>query len=128
MKATGVRRLVVFSVAVLFEDVGFLGTALRRTFLRGVADDSAAMEQIVRASDLDWTIVRPPRLINGPRTERYAVRNGSLPDGAGAVATVRRSDLADFLIDEVERAEHVRQVVGIASSRVTMIHSERSVS
>ena len=32
--------------------------------------------QIVRASDLDWTIVRVPLLTDGPRSERINVRTG----------------------------------------------------
>ena len=49
MQATGVRRLLVVGVAVLFEDDGILNAIARRTFLRNVARDSAEMERIVRA-------------------------------------------------------------------------------
>jgi len=117
MTATGVRRLLILSVAVLFADAGLLGAVLRRTFLRGVADDSYEMEKVVRASHLDWTIVRPPRLTNGLRSERYAVREGGLPDGVGSTASIGRADLAHFLLTEVERGRHIKQVVGLASSR-----------
>ena len=68
MQATGVRRLLVVGVAVLFEHDGLLNAIARRTFLRYVARDSAEMERVVGASDLDWTVARPPRLTNGPRT------------------------------------------------------------
>jgi putative NADH-flavin reductase len=117
MRATGVRRVVVLSVGLLFPESGFIGMALRRTFLRGVADDSEAMERIVGASDLDWTIVRPPRLVHGPRTGRYSASDGRMPPGAGGTATLRRSDLAHFLLGEVETASRVGQIVGIAGSR-----------
>jgi putative NADH-flavin reductase len=117
MKATGARRLLVVSVGVLFDDAGLLGAALRKTFMRGIADDAAEMERTVEASDLEWTIVRPPRLTNGPCTERYAVRAGSLPVGAGGLATIRRSDLAHFMLDEAARSTHLRQIVGIAASK-----------
>ena len=117
MKAIGLRRLVVVSVGLLFTDAGLVGALLRNTFLRGVADDSEAMERMVRASDLDWTIVRPPRLTHGPRTESYAVSDGRLPNGVGGTASIARSDLAHFLLDEVERGGHLRQVVGVARTR-----------
>jgi uncharacterized protein YbjT (DUF2867 family) len=101
-------------VAVLFNDAGWLAAVMRKTFLRNVARDSAEMERIVKASDVDWTIVRPPRLTNGPLTRTYGVADGRLPLGAGRIATVSRADVAHFLLDEIEQPGHVRQVVGMA--------------
>jgi putative NADH-flavin reductase len=82
--------------------------------MRNIAKDSAEMEGIVKSSELDWTIVRPPRLTNGPRTERYGVADDHLPRGAGGAATISRADVAHFLLDEVERSGHLQRVVGIA--------------
>jgi putative NADH-flavin reductase len=113
MQATGVRRLVVVGVAVLFEGEGLLPALARRTFLRNVARDHAEMERVVRESDLDWTIVRPPRLTDGARTRTYGVADGRMPPGARS--TIRRADVADFLLDEVEQPAHVGRIVGLAS-------------
>jgi putative NADH-flavin reductase len=117
MKSTGVRRLLIVGVAALFDDAGLLARVLRKTLLRNVANDSAEMERIVKASQLDWTIVRPPRLTNGPRTEHYAVAEDHLPSGAGGAATVSRADVAHFMLDEVELRAHLRRVVGIAYAK-----------
>jgi putative NADH-flavin reductase len=117
MKSTGVRRLLIVGAAVLFDDAGFLARVLRKTLLRNVANDSAEMERIVKSSQLDWTIVRPPRLTNGPRTKRYGVAEDHLPPGAGGAATVSRADVAHFMLDEIELPTHVRRVVGIAYSK-----------
>lgn len=117
MRAAGVRRLLVVGVAALFDDAGFLAAMLRKTFLRNVASDSAAMEWVVKASDLDWTIARAPRLTNGPLTERYDVADDHLPPGAGGTAMISRADLAHFLLDEVEHPTHARCVVGIAAAK-----------
>ena len=117
METAGVRRLLIVGVAVLFNDAGFLAHLLCATLLRNVADDSAEMERIVKGSQLDWTIARPPRLTNGPRTGRYGIADHHLPDGAGGTATISRADVADFLLDEVERSAHLRRVVGIAYTK-----------
>jgi len=114
MKATGKRRIVIVGVGMLFPDSGLLGRVLRNTFLRNIAKDSAAMEGIVETSELDWTIVRPPRLTNGPRRERYGIAVDHLPRGAGGAATISRADVAHFLLDEVESCGHLQRVVGIA--------------
>ena len=39
--------------------------------LRNVVADHEAKEQIIHQSEVDWVIVRPPRLTNGPRTGDY---------------------------------------------------------
>ncbi|WP_242342824.1 NAD(P)-dependent oxidoreductase [Anaeromyxobacter terrae] len=116
MKATGVRRLLVVGVAVLFEHDGLLNAIARRTFLRNVARDSAEMERIVSASGLDWTIARPPRLTNGALTRAYGVADGRMPPSARL--TISRADVADFLLDELEHPAHVRRIIGLASVKV----------
>jgi putative NADH-flavin reductase len=113
MQATGVRRLLVVGVAVLFENEGLLNAIGRRTFLRNVARDSAEMERIVSASGLDWTVARPPRLTNGQRTRAYGVGDGRMPPGARL--TISRADVADFLLGELEHPAHVRRIIGLAS-------------
>jgi putative NADH-flavin reductase len=114
MQAVGVRRLLIVSAAVLFDDERFLYWLARNTFLRNVAEDHAAMERIVTASELDWTIVRPPRLTMGSLTARYAVEDGRMPPGRQSIS---RADVAHFLLDEVEHAAHLRRAVGITSTK-----------
>jgi putative NADH-flavin reductase len=117
MLAAGLSRLVVVSVAVLFDDLGIAGRVLRRTLLRNVGDDALDMERIVIASALDWTIARPPRLTNGPLTRRYDVDNGHLPGRSSAFASISRADVADFVLGELQHHAHVHQIVGIARGK-----------
>jgi putative NADH-flavin reductase len=117
MRSASIDRLLVVGVAALFPDIGMLGHLLRNTLLRNIADDSAEMERIVKASGLDWTIVRPPRLTNGPRREHYGVADDRLSNGAGGNATISRADVAHFMLDEVEQPGHMRRVVGIAYTK-----------
>jgi putative NADH-flavin reductase len=114
MRAAGPRRLIVVSAAVLFEDLGVLGTLLRRTLLKNVAADSAEMERVVMGSGLDWTIARPPRLTNGAVTGRYRVENEHLPERS-ALASISRADVAHFLLSELERGAHIHHIVGITN-------------
>jgi putative NADH-flavin reductase len=114
MKAAGVRRLLIVSAAVLFENQGFSYWLLRSTLLRNIAEDTAAMERLVVASGLDWTIARPPRLTNGPLTGCYRAEDDRAPRGGRSVS---RADVAHFLLEELERGAHVGRVVGMASAR-----------
>jgi hypothetical protein len=88
-RAAGVRRLLIVSVAVLFEDQGFLFWLLRKTLLRNITADSAEMERVVVASGLDWTIVRPPTLTNGRLSGRYGIEVDRMPSGGIFVSRQR---------------------------------------
>jgi putative NADH-flavin reductase len=112
MLASGVARVQLVSAAFLFAKVGVLGAVLKPTLFRFMAPDMAAMEREVMTDALEWTVVRPPRLTNGPRGGAYRVADGALPGGAGY--TVSRADVADFMIREAEAPAHARRVVGIA--------------
>ena len=61
-----------------------------------VLRDGQGHADALYASDRDWAVVRPPRLTDGPPTG--AARHGRLPLGAGD--SVRRADVADFLLTE----------------------------
>lgn len=108
-------RLVVVGVGALFR-VGVVPRILAATFLRNIAADSAEMERIVTASKLDWTIARAPRLTNGSGRGRYLASDERIARRFGLIATVSlaRTDLAQFLVDEVERPAHVRHIVGVS--------------
>jgi putative NADH-flavin reductase len=59
--------------------------------------DKERMEALIRASDVRWTIVRPPALSNRAHTGAY--RTG-VDLKIGLTSKVSRADLADFLLRE----------------------------
>ncbi len=110
MTRAGVKRLVLVSVAVLFPLKG-LRFAFFRRLLTHVMRDLGAAEQIVRATPLDWTIARPPRLIE-TSAEAYRSTRDALP--AGGFSMSFRA-VAAFMLDAVEHRAHVHEIVGLAS-------------
>jgi putative NADH-flavin reductase len=109
MNEGGVARLLVVSSALLFPKMGLLAAFLR-IVLAAALDDSRAMERLVAESATDWTIARPPRLVDSAPVGRYRAEAEKLPPGARKIT---RSDLATFLLDELERPAHVRSIVGV---------------
>jgi hypothetical protein len=110
MTRTGVRRLVLVSAAVLFPEKG-LRFAFFRWLLTHVMRDLGTAEEIVRATPLDWTIARPPRLIERP-DEAYRSRHDALPvDGF----SMSFRAVAAFMLDAAEHHTHVHEIVGLAS-------------
>lgn len=108
MTTAGVQRLLVVSAAVLFADRR-LRFRFFRWLLRRHARDLAAMEAVVRATPFDWTIARPPRLVEDPDASYRDVRD-ALPPGAWSMSY---RAVAAFLIDCAERGAHPRAVVGL---------------
>ncbi|MEU9310343.1 NAD(P)H-binding protein [Streptomyces sp. NPDC048256] len=74
-------------------------------------DDLALMEDLIRRSDLDWTIVRPPRLLDRPLTREYRrAVGGNVPKAH----SVSRADLAHAVLAMLDDPATVRQPVGVA--------------
>jgi putative NADH-flavin reductase len=112
MRHTTTRRVVVVSTAFLFKD-SIMPPAypVGRLFFPNTVADAAKMEDTIRKSGLDWTIVRPPRLTDRPGTRRYRVREGHLPVFG---FTLSRADTADFMIRSVEDRAYIGKVAGVS--------------
>ena len=105
MDKLGMKRYLVLSGALLFPTLHPVLLLLRMVMAAKLAD-GRAMEQVIRASDLDWTIVRPPHLKHGSRAVGYEAKAESRP--ASRWAAMQFTDLADFLLDAVEGGQFVR--------------------
>jgi putative NADH-flavin reductase len=69
--------------------------------------DKERQEAVIRATALDWTIVQPASLTNGSQTGTY--RAGACT--GRLFPKVSRSDVAHFMIEELENPRHLRQTV-----------------
>jgi putative NADH-flavin reductase len=113
MRHASVRRVVVESTAFLFKDSVIPPTYLfGRLFFSSVVADASAMEQVLRKSELDWTIVRPPKLTDDPYTGRYRVREGHLPRFG---FNISRADVADCFIKAMENPATIGKVLGVSN-------------
>lgn len=116
MASHGVRRIVVMSAAgAIREDAGFLVgnifLGLGRRMLRGVYFEHGRMLAEIVKRDVEWTVVRPVLLTNGPHTGRYRVTVEGVPRGG---LRISRADVADFMIRQLASDEYVRQMPAIA--------------
>ena len=86
-------------------------TPVTKAILRRHYADLATMEDAVRDSGLDWTIVRPPRLTDKPLTGRYRTAYG---ENLRRGLTVSRADVAQLMLRVLDQPAAVKQTVGIA--------------
>jgi putative NADH-flavin reductase len=112
MERTGVRRVVVESVAFLFKDsVIPPAYLLGKLLFPSIVADSAAMERVFSESGVDWTMVRPPELTNKPYTGKYRVTEGHLPRFGFKIS---RSNVADFMIKSAENRLTRHKIFGVS--------------
>jgi len=80
--------------------------------LKDVYADKTKMEEIITNSDLNWTVVRPGRLLDKELTEKYRVEN-TLFKGIN-IGGINRADVADFLIKQAEKQTELKKYVAIS--------------
>ncbi|SIO48360.1 Putative NADH-flavin reductase [Rhodovulum sp. ES.010] len=107
MAAAGVKRLLVVTGFGAGESKAKISTVEKipfKTLLGRAYADKDVQEEMIKASDLDWTIARPGILMNRPASHSYDVlaepeswRNG----------LISRGDVAHFLVHAAEDGTHV---------------------
>jgi putative NADH-flavin reductase len=111
MQRLGVKRLIALTGAGLRDPqdrpkpadqvFGFL----LKTFSPAVLADARSQAIFMEASTTDWTIVRVPRLTDGPYTGTYKV--GYIGPDSGI--QVSRADVADFMLKQLTDTTYVHQ-------------------
>src|SRR3989475_8671277 len=129
MKAKNVRRIVVVSAAPIGtvpspdrpqppkHDPGdgffmrHLFSPLVKIALRKHYADLARMEDVLRDSGLDWTVVRPPQLTDKALTGTYRTADGqNLRRGF----LISRADVAHLMLRVLEQPRTITHAIGIA--------------
>ncbi|MDX6299218.1 MAG: hypothetical protein QOF53_432 [Nocardioidaceae bacterium] len=117
MSSTGARRLAVVSAAPVGprQDQPMLQRYLAMPILELVFGatyvDMRRMEALLRDSEVQWTVLRAPRLIDKSPAGRYRLDDRPLRRGG----SVRIPDLAAALLDTVSRTDLGRQSLYVAS-------------
>ena len=116
MEKTGVQRLICLSSLGVGDSRAnlsfFTKYVIVSIFLRHAFADHERQESIVRASSLDWTLVRPPHLLDGPRTGEY--RHGFATTDRRIAGRISRADVADFMLKQLTDTTYLRQSVGVS--------------
>ena len=119
MQHHGVRRLVCVSATpvdprydtqggFIFEKV--MKPVISHTLGRTMYADLRRMENLVRHSDLDWTILRPSGLFQALSISDYQVTDGFV---AGQYTS--RTDLADCMLRQLDDDRNVRKTLAVAT-------------
>ncbi len=111
MQKHGLKRIVyVASAGIQKEIPGLLGWMSQR-ILKNVLEDHRNAVNAIVAADLNYTVARPLRLLDGEVTGEYRQTEVGVPEGG---KQINRSDVAHFLLTSLEENLSVRETVGLA--------------
>jgi putative NADH-flavin reductase len=117
MTDAGANRLVFLSslgVGDSYAQAPPLLKVLYKLFLGPVYADKAAGEQLLRDSTLNWTLVYPVLLTNGPHTGSY--RSGESLKLTG-MPRISRADVAEFMLSQIQSPAYQRTVAVVTSGK-----------
>jgi putative NADH-flavin reductase len=110
MHKEGVRRLICITGIGAGDSNGHGGFLYDRLFkpllLKTIYEDKDRQETLIKNSEIDWTIIRPGFLTNGPLTKKYRVITNLKGVTAGKIS---RSDVAHFILEELSTNRYLRQ-------------------
>ena len=104
LKKKDVRRAFFISASALDISpvlpfyVRFVEKYVVQKILKHMYDDLRIMERLIKGSDVNWTIMRPPRLVNKPATGEYRFAINSFLKNC---LSISRADLAHFMINNI---------------------------
>lgn len=117
MKKAGTNRAFFISASGLEVNpthsilIKFATKLILQPLLRNMYADLWRMEKIIRESNINWTIMRPPKLLDGPVTRTYRtaidmqVNNG---------LNISRADVAHFIVHNLTNEKIVNKTVEVA--------------
>jgi putative NADH-flavin reductase len=114
-----VKRLIVVSSSATephhHADGGFLMNRVLQPLITATIgkttySDMRRMEELVRGSDLEWTIMRPSGLFDAPGVTRYELHEDQRPG-----IFTSRADLAASLLEQATDVRFVRKAVAVTT-------------
>lgn len=113
MQRLGVRRLIAVTSLGVGDSRGQIPLFFRIVMnltLKRIFEAKEAQEQLIRDSGLDWTIVRPGGLTDGPRTGHYHAGTGK----DIRATRISRADVADFVLAQLDDATYLHRAPAVS--------------
>jgi putative NADH-flavin reductase len=87
-----------------FKDMVMNDSILKASFY-----DHGLQEDLLKKSELDWTIVRPTEIVDKPATSTYTIDSPS----DSSIFQISKYDVARFIITELFEKKYIQQIVMI---------------
>lgn len=111
MKKNGVKRLLFVTSFGVSDNIFLPEKIFIKIFLKNIFADIPEQERLIVNSGLNWTIVRPARLVNNPKTGNYRAGENLR---FGIFSKISRADVADFLLKNLNKSESFGKITTIS--------------
>jgi uncharacterized protein YbjT (DUF2867 family) len=114
MEEEGVRRLVIMSsmgIGESWENLSWFSKALFKLVMPAAREDHEGQEEAVKASALDWTIIRPSGLTDASNVSSYEYATNLKPK----TSRISRINVADLIVKLLESDAHVHEALTISN-------------
>lgn len=117
MQQSGIKRIICISSGAISIPpnsswiMSFLIKNVLQRLYKPVYSDMLLMENALAGSDLDWTIVRAPKLTDGKRISNYRIITGQPLKN---IPRISRADLSAYMISHLSEEKTYKSRVEIA--------------
>ena len=118
MQKQNIKRLIAMSNvgagnSIVFQPWFFTKIILPyfMKWLKVIIEDKNRMEPIIMNSNLDWTIVRCPNIVDKPAK---GTCNATL-DGKGLKLSITLPDLSKFMVDQLKQTAFIKQAPSVSN-------------
>jgi uncharacterized protein YbjT (DUF2867 family) len=118
MQTAGCKRLVCISSLGVGDSRGqgdFVTRLIQKTALRHTLADKEQQEQALRDSALDWTVIRPTRLLNDGGPPHYQWWIGKQP-AQKIPWSINRSQVAELALNCLDEPDTIKQALNVSGS------------
>jgi putative NADH-flavin reductase len=104
MQKAGIKRIICISAGAVIVPpkssfiLKFVVKNILQRVFRYTYEDMLLMENILHESNLNWTVIRAPRLTNGAHTGKYRT---AINEALTNPSSISRADLADFIVNHL---------------------------
>lgn len=109
MTAKNVNRLIflsAFGVGSTFRQANLIQRIIFRLPLKNIYTDKEKGEELLEASQLDWTLIKPVVLTDKPYTGKYKVGEKFVMKGTPKIT---RADVAEFMLKQLTDRSFLRK-------------------
>lgn len=112
MQKHNVKRIVYTASAGIHKELPGISGKLIMGMLKNALTDHKAAYEIIKAHGLNFTIVRPMGLTNGPLSGKYRESATSVPEKSRSIP---RADVAHFIVKALRDKHYENTSIGIST-------------
>ncbi|AQX54419.1 NAD(P)-binding oxidoreductase [Priestia flexa] len=111
MQEQGLHRILYTASAGIEGEIPGMTGWLAQNILKNPLRDHLKAVQLLKTSNLHWTVARPMGLTNGPVTAQYRKAVTGVPEDS---KNISRADVAHFLLHAANAEIHLKQSVALS--------------